>query len=254
LSPKTKPQPPHISSHSTILGVPSCNGCQNRLVFSSDQDAGKARGEMKSGLAMLVVSLALLSSGTAMAQQGLRGPGTGNISPEGGDSEPPSAPVRVPLDPEQRAEELRLAGKCQQAIPVYRRMVARGGFEIAQFHLGLCLLDVSKSEPDAQRAATLKQEAAATIISAANGGLANAQIELVRLYLDGIGVAADPVEAGKWALIYHSNGSRFVISLPDISPELQARLDGVLNGTRWAEAQSRANSWSPAARDWDASR
>jgi len=156
--------------------------------------------------------------------------------------------------PEQRAEELRLAGKCQQAIPIYRHMVALGGFEIAQFHLGLCLLDVSKTESDAQRAAALKQEAANIIIKAANGGLANAQIQLVSLYLDGIGVPVDPVEAGKWALIYHANGSRFVISLPDISPELQARLDGVLNATSWAEAQSRANSWSPPTRNWDASR
>jgi hypothetical protein len=133
-------------------------------------------------------------------------------------------------------------------------MVALGGFEIAQFHLGLCLLDVSKAEPDAQRAAALKKEGTDIILKAANGGLANAQIQLVSLYLDGVGVAADPIEAGKWALIYHGNGSRFVIHLPDISPELQARLDGVLNGTSWAEAQSRANAWTPPTRDWDASR
>jgi hypothetical protein len=207
---------------------------------------------MKVGLAITLLSLAVCLAGPVIAQQGLKGP-TGNIDPEGG-SEPPLRSPRAPLDPEQRAEELRLAGKCQQAIPIYRRMVARGGFEIAQFHLGLCLLDVSKTEPDAQRAAALKKEAVETILNAANGGLANAQIQLVSLYLDGVGVAADPVEAGKWALIYHANGSRFVIHLPDISPELQARLDGVLNGTSWAEAQSRANSWSPAARDWDASR
>jgi hypothetical protein len=207
---------------------------------------------MKSGLAIVALSLTVCLSGPAVAQYGLKGP-TGNIDPEGG-SAPLQRTPSAPLDPEQRAEELRLAGKCQQAIPIYRRMVVRGGFEIAQFHLGLCLLDVSKTEPDAQRAAALRQEATDTIIKAANGGLANAQIQLVSLYLDGVGVAADPVEAGKWALIYHSNGSRFVIHLPDISPELQARLDGVLNGTSWAEAQSRANSWSPTTRDWDASR
>ncbi|HEY2884196.1 MAG TPA: hypothetical protein VGJ08_03185 [Rhizomicrobium sp.] len=207
---------------------------------------------MKSGLAIIILSLTVCVAGPAVAQQGLRGP-TGNIDPEGESDTQLRAP-RTPLDPEQRAEELRLAGKCQQAIPIYRRMVARGGFEIAQFHLGLCLLDVGKAEPDAQRAAALKQEAVDTILKAANGGLANAQIQLVSIYLDGVGVAADPVEAGKWALIYHANGSRFVIHLPDISPELQARLDNVLNGTSWAEAQSRANSWSPTTRDWDASR
>ena len=208
---------------------------------------------MKTRTAIVVLVLAVGLNGSAFAQQGLRGPGTGSIDPEGG-SGPPIAQPRAPLDPEQRAEELRLAGQCAQAIPIYRRMVARGGFEIAQFHLGLCLLDVSKSETDAQRAAALKQEGAQTIITAANGGLANAQIQLVSFYLDGIGVPVDPVKAGTWALIYHSNGSRFVIHLPDISPELQARLDSVLSPTNWAEAQSRANSWTPIARDWDAAR
>ena len=172
---------------------------------------------MISRLAIAISISILCCGGPAFAQQGLRGPGTGSISPERGSGEPAltTAP-RVPLDPEQRAEELRLSGKCEQAIPIYRRMVARGGFEIAQFHLGLCLLDVSKSESDAKRAAALKAEAAQTIIKAANGGLANAQIQLVTFYLDGTGVPVDPIEAAKWALIYHSNGSRFVISLPDI--------------------------------------
>lgn len=205
--------------------------------------------------AIAIAVIALCLGGSAIAQQGLRGPGTGSISPErGGSDEPTIVTRRAPLDPEQRAEELRLAGRCEQAIPIYRRMVARGGFEIAQFHLGLCLLDVSKSQADAQTSAALKQEAAQTIINAANGGLANAQIQLVSFYLDGMGVPVDPVEAAKWALIYHSNGSRFVIHLPDIPPELQARLDGSLNATGWAEAQSRANSWSPISKDWDASR
>lgn len=208
---------------------------------------------MKTKAAVLVLFLALGLNGAAFAQQGLRGPGTSSIDPEH-DSGPPIATPQVILDPEQRAEELRLAGKCDQAIPIYRRMVVRGGFEIAQFHLGLCLLDVGKSESDAQRAAALKQEGAETILKAANGGLANAQIQAVSLYLDGTGVPVDPVEAGKWALIYHANGSRFVISLPDVSPQLQARLDSALNSTSWAEAQSRANSWSPVSKDWDASR
>ena len=210
---------------------------------------------MNSRFAVTISLLILCLCEPALAQQGLRGPGTSNISPEPNSGEPPlTTSPRVPLDPEQRAEELRLDGKCEQAIPIYRRMVARGGFEIAEFHLGLCLLDVSKSESNTQRATALREEAAQTIIKAANGGLANAQIQLVTFYLDGTGVPVDPIEAAKWALIYHSNGSRFVISLPDISPALQARLDGAVNATGWAEAQSRANSWSPVSKDWDASR
>jgi len=67
----------------------------------------------------------------------------------------------------------------------------------------------------------------------------------VSLYLDANGVAGDPVEAGMWSLIYHANGTREVLGLPDISPDLQARLDAVLTAKTWAEAQSRANAWSP---------
>ncbi len=74
------------------------------------------------------------------------------------------------------------------------------------------------------------------------------------LYLDGVGVASDPVEAGKWSLIYHANGARYVIGLKDVPGALQARLDGVLDPTRWAEAQARANAWTPTVKDWDASR
>jgi hypothetical protein len=40
-----------------------------------------------------------------------------------------------------------------------------------------------------------------------------------------------------------------VLGLPDISPELQARLDAALTPKTWADAQSRANAWSPIAQN-----
>jgi hypothetical protein len=208
---------------------------------------------MKRKLSIVVLAVAICASSASLAQYAGGRQKVGDIDPQGHIPSPSTSPEQ-PLDPEARAEDLRLHGKCDQAIPIFRRLSARGGFEIAQFNLGLCLLDVSKTEADPQRAANLKAEAASNIIAAANTGLANAQIKLVAMYLDGIGVASDPLEAGKWALIYHSNGSRFVISLPDISPELQARLDGVLNAAAWAQAQTRANTWSPTAKDWDSTR
>jgi hypothetical protein len=202
-------------------------------------------------LAIMILAVAMCASSGSLAQYSGRQGGVGPIDPQGQES-PPSTTPEAPPDPEAHAEELRLNGQCDRAIPIFRRLAARGGFEIAEFNLGLCLIDISRTEPDAQRSASLKAEGASNILAAANSGLANAQIKLVSLYLDGTGVASDPLEAGKWALIYHSNGSRFVISLPDISPELQARLDKVLTPTNWAEAQSRANSWTPVAKDWDA--
>ncbi len=154
----------------------------------------------------------------------------------------------LPPEPEAKAEGLRLEGKCQLAIPIFRALAAQGyGYELSQYYLGLCLFDVSKAEPDAQRAMSLKHEAAGWIIKAANSDLPNAENSLVAMYLDGDGVTGDPVEAGKWSLIYHANGQRLALGLPDISPALQARLNSLLSEKTWAEAQARASAWSPLA-------
>jgi hypothetical protein len=207
---------------------------------------------MRIGLAVATVALIGCAGASALAQTYNR-PGTEDIVP-GGAAAAPHATTRGPLEPEERGEELRLSGHCDQAIPIFRRIAARGGFEIAEYNLGLCLFDLSAAEADPKRAAELKHEATDSILKAANGGLAVAQIKLISLYLDGVGVASDPIEAGKWSLIYHANGARYVIGLKDVPDALQARLDNVLNATSWAEARNRANAWTPTVKDWDASR
>lgn len=217
---------------------------------------------MKRTLATAILSAALCWSLQTQAQMGggmgpgvggMGGPGAGggvgSIDP-GGDV--PRASKSLPNDPEGNADEYRLNGNCAKAIPIYRRLAARGGgFELARFHLGQCLLDAAKTEPDAQRAASLKQEGADDVTRAANSGLPNAQLGLVSMYLDGNGVPVDPVAAGMWSLIYHTNGTRIALGLPDISPELQARLDHALTATNWAVAQARADTWSPKLPDFD---
>jgi hypothetical protein len=199
---------------------------------------------MKHKLAIVVMSAVVCLTSQALAQI--------ERSYENNDSIIKPDSVQLPPEPEARAEDLRLKGKCQQAIPIFRALAVEGaGFEISQFNLGLCLFDISKVELDAQRAASLKYEAVEWIIKAANNGLPNAQTSLVTIYLDGNGVDRDPVEAGKWSWIYHANSRRFAIGLPDISPDLQARLDSVLTEKTWAEAQSRAAAWSPVPQNGD---
>ena len=204
---------------------------------------------MNRKLAILVLTAAGLLASQVQGQQQPNGPpGAGSMQAPAGESAPQIiVNPELPNEPEGRGEDLRLNGKCTEAIPIFRDLAARGaGFEIARYNLGLCLLDLAKAEPDAQRAASLKHEAAAQIMRAANGGFPGAQLGLVTLYLDGNGVGTDPVEAGKWSLIYHANGTRQVLGLPDVSHDLQARLDGVLTAKTWAEAQSRADAWFPA--------
>ncbi len=196
----------------------------------------------KTAFAVLSILACLAVPGAAQAQGG---PADQVIDPEGSTL---SRPADLPPDPEGRAEDLRLAGKCNEAIPILRQLAAHDtGHELAQYNLGLCLLDTGKADPDAQRAASLKQEGAAFILKAASQNLPKAQLSLATMYLDGNGVAPDPIEAGKWALIYRANGTRFALGLPGISADLQARLDGVLTAATWAQAQARADAWSPAA-------
>ncbi len=132
-----------------------------------------------------------------------------------------------------------------------RRMADRNGAEIAQFNLGLCLIDLAKAETDAQRAADQRKEGASWVLRAANAGFNKAEESSITLYLDGTGVAADPVEAEKWALLYHNNGLRMAIGLPDVAPETQSRLDAALTRAQRKEAQARADAWTPATPEAD---
>jgi len=199
---------------------------------------------MKRILAIAVFSVSACLGAQALAQLPHQAgdPTTASIDPSG-DRGPPSN--ALPPDPEGKAVELRLRGRCADALPILRRLSNDDRDDIAQFNLGQCLLDLAKTEPDAQRAAGLKREGAQWVLRMANKGLPNAQSSLVSVYLDGSGVTPDPVEAGKWALIFHENGTRLAIGMPDISSDLQARLDKALNGETWTQAQSRADKWTP---------
>jgi len=166
----------------------------------------------------------------------------GSIDP-GGDHDPSENQVQLPPDPEGKAVELRLAGKCDEAVPILRRL--SDSDDIARYNLGLCLVDLGKKGNNA----AFEQEGAQWILKAANQGLPNAQSSLVSVYLDGSGVTKDPVEAGKWSLIYQENGMRLALGLPDIPNAVETRLDGALDAQGWDAARQRAAAWAPAQRN-----
>ncbi|HWA91928.1 MAG TPA: hypothetical protein VG889_17950 [Rhizomicrobium sp.] len=145
------------------------------------------------------------------------------------------------------AQDLRLKGKCDVAVPILRRISMRDGSEISQLDLGLCLLDLASVEKDAKNAADMRVEAAQWIVRVADTGFAKAQAKAVALYLDAVGVAADPIEAEKWAILYHGNAMRFAVGLPDIAPDLAKRLDAALDDKARAQAEKRARAWAPVA-------
>jgi TPR repeat protein len=148
------------------------------------------------------------------------------------------------IDAGSRAEELRVKGKCDQALPLLRGIIDNGGAsEIAQFNLGLCLLDLAAV--DTQHAEEMKKEATQWIVSAADTGLARAQARAVTLLLDGTGGTSDPVEAQKWAILYRGNPTRYNFGLKDLPDDLTTRLDKALTGPQRVEARKRANAWMP---------
>jgi TPR repeat protein len=143
------------------------------------------------------------------------------------------------------AEGLRIEGKCDKAVPMLRPIAERGaGHEISEHDLALCLFDLAKADGDAKHAGELRSEAAQWVVRAANGGFAKSQALAVTLYLDGNGVTADPVEAEKWAILYHHNGMRIAIGLPALVPDVQKRLDA-LSDAQESEAKKRADDWTP---------
>jgi TPR repeat protein len=172
------------------------------------------------------------------------GPSEHGQTPDVGSSGP------VSRDSAAIAEDLRVHGRCDKAVPLLRVVVDRGpGYQISQFDLGECLFDLAKTEPDAKKAADMRGEAASWIVRAADGGFNKAQAEAVLLYLDGTGVAPDPVEAKKWALLYHANGIRLALGLPDIASDVKDRLDTKLTDAGRREAQARADAWTPPPMD-----
>lgn len=205
---------------------------------------------MKTFAAVFAFLVAIGFAAPALAQLGVIDSGGTPHDPGGYDTQPQSTHKKAGADPEGAAEELRARGECDRAIPILRSLVSEGaGYEIAQLTLGLCLFDLAKA--DAAQAAAFNKEGASWVLRAANAGFGKAQAEAVVIYLDGTGVAVDPVEAKKWALIYHSNGMRLAIGLPDIAADERKRLDTMLTGAKRAEARTRVDSWTQTAQNPD---
>ncbi len=160
-------------------------------------------------------------------------------------------PYQAPDSSEGAAEEMRLKGECDRAVPLLRQYARGEGSEIAQFNLGMCLLDLAAKGHDTDPMSAQHKEAAKWIIQAANGNVPKAQAEAVVLYLDGIGVAADPVEAAKWSILYRRNGVTIAVGMNDIAQNVRDRLDAALTDKSRSQAESRADDWTEALQKSD---
>lgn len=198
----------------------------------------------------LLAAFLIASVAPALAGPSVRGGDTDYGQADHGQTPDGSLKGPVSHDSGAIAEDLRMQGKCDKAVPMLRLVVERGsGYQISQFDLGECLLDMAKAQPDAKKAADMRNEGVMWILRSADGGFNKAQAAAVILYLDGTGVAADPIEAEKWAMLYHSNGIRLALGLPDLKQDVKDRLDTVLTDTTRHEAKKRADAWTPPQLD-----
>jgi TPR repeat protein len=179
--------------------------------------------------------------GGAMDQQGsVAGGATGPIP----SVRERSRTIINPVDEAQAtAEQLRLKGRCDLAVPTLRAYVGRAGSEIAQYNLGLCLFDLAKTATTPDAAASMRKEGALWLLRSANAGFAQAEAKAAAIYLEGTGVDKDPIEAEKWVLLYQRNAMRNILRMPDLAQDLQDKIDASLGSAGRATAEARADSW-----------
>ncbi len=136
-------------------------------------------------------------------------------------------------------------GACDEAVPLFRRLADMGyGYEIAQFHLGDCLLMLAAAADDASQAELHQFHALYWLLKAGNSNNADAQGRLAALYLDGEIVDQSRVDAAKWYLLYMRNPIQLKIGAAPLRPGLERYLLDELRPQEWAAAMEAADAWT----------
>ena len=149
----------------------------------------------------------------------------------------------------EEAIAVRQKSGCAKAMPMFQKLAERGrGYEVAELQLGECYLERADKAESPEQAKDMRVKAADWIVKAANADQPEAQQEAAKLYLDGIGVAANRIEAGKWFLILQHNPLRSVLGPAVLDQALTLHLQQGLSASDWQEAQSQANRWQPSGR------
>jgi|GEM_PF-1908675 len=139
---------------------------------------------------------------------------------------------------------MRTEQGCPAAIPPLRRFASYGGgFEIAQFQLGDCLVEVARATDDATERRKAAEEAQDVLLKAANSNEPNAQGLLAQLYFRGDVLERDLVAAGKWLLLYRRNNLRINLGARDLPAGLERDMRQTLTDAQWAEATREADAF-----------
>lgn len=132
-----------------------------------------------------------------------------------------------------RAREIQSEQGCARAIPTYRIVASFGeGYEVAQYELGACLLQINGASPD--ETALFREESILWIKRAAWAGNARAQHRLAHIlsgadYAAAKGISPNPQQAMGWAFVYQENPTRELYALPDVAAPVLSHLQASLS-------------------------
>lgn len=162
-------------------------------------------------------------------------------------------PINPALSTAFYTEALRVKQRdgCSEAVPMLNRLAKWGrGYEIVQYQLGICLLDIADAATDPMERQDAKAKGFAWVLLAGNSNNVNAQGKLAELYLNGIGAEADKIEAGKWYLLYNGHGFKRELGAKELAPDVEDKLNTQLTSEDWQAARQRVAAWQPTIQDY----
>ncbi len=130
------------------------------------------------------------------------------------------------------ARDLQARQGCARAAPAYRIVSSFGdGYEIAQYELGACLLEMVGDSDE--ETALFRNESLFWLNRAAWAGNPRAQLKLAEILSGAPGqkisfIDSDPVRAEAWSIIYDKNGARETYGLRPLGSLVSAHLQSAL--------------------------
>lgn len=153
----------------------------------------------------------------------------------------PLPPTSYALNPYEAALKFKQQGDFAKAIEILEPEAKRGrGFEQAMLVLGQCYIASADKAPTPDAAFDATKKGAAWIRGAAESGSTAAQEEMARLSLAGGRFKVEPIEAGKWYLMWKNNPARFTAIPKPFDPALEQKLKGMLTDAQWDQAAQAA--------------
>lgn len=147
----------------------------------------------------------------------------------------------IPLNPYEAALAYEKLGDYPHAIELLEPEAKEGaGFELAQLELGRSYLASANKAPTPDVALEDTKKGAAWIQVAAQSGLTEAQEQMARIYIEGGRFKVEPVEAGKWYVLWQANPKRFQAISKPFDPQLERKLKSTLTDAQWDQARQAA--------------